>query len=86
MSRSVGGDVTHVFSPDVGARAAVIPVGASEADDLMGETSTRKKPRYAEPPEQTPHQKAKDTVRKALGTNPKGTLQNFLKKSSDNIL
>ena len=57
MSRSVGGDVTHVFSPGVGARAAVIPVGALEADDLMGETPTRKKPRYAEPPEQTPDQK-----------------------------
>ena len=70
MSRSVGGDEIQIFSPDVVARAAATPVGALEADDLMGETPRSKKPGYAEPSEQTPNQKADDVVRIAWHESP----------------
>ena len=79
MSRSVGGDEIQIFSPDVVARAAATPVGALEADDLMGETPRSKKPGYAEPSEQTPNQKVDDIVRKH-GTNLRATLHDKLKQ------
>ena len=70
MSRSVGGDEIQIFSPVVVARVAATPVGALEADNLMGETPRGKKPQYAEPSEQTPNQKADDIVRISWHESP----------------
>ena len=54
--RSVG---VEVFSPVGMSRAATIPVGALEAEDLIGETPRWQKARDAEPAEQTPNGKVK---------------------------
>ena len=62
------------------ARAAVVPVEALEARDLVGETSRRKKARNAEPAERTPDQKAEEIVKKTLGSYLEQTMLEDLKR------
>ena len=78
MSQSVGGDETYIFSPDVVAGVAAIPVGAM--DDVMGKTPRGAEARYAEPSTQTPDDKAGNIVWKAPGTNLEETLHDHVKK------